>query len=80
MSPPSRTPLPPPSSPQPSRMSQSISFAYPALSIKLALVVYFTYGDEYVSVLFSQTIPPSPPPTESKSLFFTSVSPLLPCM
>ena len=34
----------------------------------------------YVSTLFSQIIPPSPSPTKSKSLFFTSVSPLLPCM
>ena len=33
-------------------------------------------GDVYVSVLFSQIAPPSPP-TESRSLFFTS--PLLPC-
>ena len=29
--------------------------------------------------LFSQIIPPSPPPAESKILFFMSVSPLLPC-
>ena len=40
----------------------------------------FTHGNVYVSVLFSQIIPPSPSPTESKRLFFTSVSPLLPCM
>ena len=45
--------------------------------IKLTLVVYFTYGNMYISVLFSQIIPPSLP-TESKSLFFTSVSPLRP--
>ena len=32
----------------------------------------------YASMLFSQIIPPSPSP-ESKSLFFTSVSLLLPC-
>ena len=32
------------------------------------------YGNVYVSALFSQIIPPSPSPTEYKSLFFTSVS------
>ena len=37
--------------------------------------ICFTYGNVHVSVLFSQIIPPSPSPTESKSLFFTSVSP-----
>ena len=31
----------------------------------------------YVSVVFSQIIPSSPSPTESKSLFFMSVPPLL---
>ena len=31
-------------------------------------------------MLFSQIIPPSPSPTESKSLFFTSVSLLLSCI
>ena len=34
----------------------------------------------HVSMLFSQIIPPLPSPTECKSLFFTSVSPLLPCL
>ena len=41
----------------------------------LALVIYFTYSNVYVSMLFSQIIPPSPPPPESKSLFFMYVSP-----
>ena len=45
----------------------------------LTLLIYFTYGNVHVSMLFSQILLPSPP-TESQSLFFTSVSPLLPCM
>ena len=44
------------------------------------LVTCFTYGNIHVPVLFSQINPPSPSPTESKSLFFTSVSLLLPCI
>ena len=45
--------------------------------IKLALVIYFICGNIQVSMLFSQIIPPSLSPTESTSLFFTSVSLLL---
>ena len=41
----------------------------------LALAIYFTYDNVYILMLFSQIIPPSPSPTESKSLFFTSISP-----
>ena len=40
---------------------------------------HLTYGNKYVSMLFSQIIPPTPSPTESKTLFFMPVSPLLPC-
>ena len=43
-------------------------------------LLYFTYGNTYVSMLSSQIIPLSPSATESKRLFFTSVSPLLPYM
>ena len=48
----------------------------PASGIELALVLCFTYGNARVSTLFSQIIPPSPSPSESKNLF--SVFPLLP--
>ena len=51
----------------------------PASCIELVLVICFTYGNVRVSMLFSQ-ITPSSPHIESKSLLFTSVSPLLPCM
>ena len=40
----------------------------------------FTLGNTHVSKLFSQIIPPSPSPTDPKSLFFMSVSLLLPCI
>jgi len=70
--------LPSPSPPSPSRMSQSTDFECPASCIKLALVIYFTYGNIHVSMLFSQIIPPSPSPTESKSRFFLFVFLLLP--
>ena len=47
---------------------------------KSPLTACFTYGNIYVSVLFSQIILPSPSPTEFKSLFFMSVSHILPCV
>ena len=45
--------------------------------IKPELAIHFTYDNIHVSMLLSQIIPPLPSPTESKSLFFTSVSLLL---
>ena len=63
---PSLTPLTPPSPPYPSGLSQRTGFGCPASCIELGLVVYFTYGNIHVSMLFSQVIPPSPSPTESK--------------
>ena len=67
-------------SPHPSPLGCPRGIEYTASCIKLALVICFTYGNIHVSMLFSQIIPPLPSPTESKSLFFTFVSPLLPCM
>ena len=73
MCPSSRTPLPPPSASHPSGSSQCTGFECPVSCIELALVIYFTYGNIHVSMLFSQIIPPSPSPTEFKSLFFVSL-------
>ena len=77
MCPPSRTPLPPPSPSHPSGLSQCTSIECPVSCIELGLVICFTYGNIHVSMLLSQIIPPSTSPTESKSLFFISVSLLL---
>ena len=68
---------PSPSLPHPSGLSQSTRFGCLASCIRLALADCFTYGNMYVSMLFSQVIPPSLSPADFKSLFFTSVSPLL---
>ena len=65
-------PIEPPShTPTPSHPS---GFRCPVSCIELGLVIYFTYGNIHVSLLFSQIIPPLPSHTESKSLFFISVS------
>ena len=66
--------LPPPSLSHPSRLSQCTSPEHPVSCIEPRLAIYFTYDNIHVSMLFSQIIPPSPSPTESNSLFFTSVS------
>ena len=81
MYPPSQTPSHVPPHPIPLGCPEGCSsFECPVSCIELGPVIYFTYGNIHVSMLFSQIIPPSPSPTESKSLFFTSVSLLLSCI
>ena len=70
-------PLSLPSPSHPSGSSQCTSPEHPVSCIEPGLAIYFTYDNIHVSMLFSQIIPSSPSPTESKSLFFTSVSLLL---
>src|SRR5574337_487623 len=74
---PSRTPLPPPSPSHPSGSSPCTSPEHPVSCIEPGLAIHFTYDNIHVSMPFPQTIPPPPSPTESKRLFYTSVSPFL---
>ena len=74
---PSWTLLPPPSSYHPSGSSQCTSPKHPVSCIEPGLAICFIYDILHVSMPFSQLIPPSPSPTESKRLFYTSVSLLL---
>ena len=67
----------PPSPYHPSRLSQCTSPKHPVLCIEPELVTHFIYDIIHVSMPFSQIIPPSRSPTESKRLFYTSVSLLL---
>ena len=76
---PSWTLLPPPSPFHPSGSSQCTSPKHPVSCIEPGLVTHFIYDIIHVSVPFSQIIPPYPSPTESKRLFYTSVSLLLSC-
>ena len=68
---------PPPSPYHPSGWSQCTSPKHPVSSIEPELAIRFIYDIIHVSMPFPQIIPPSPSPTESKRLFYTSVSLLL---
>ena len=71
------TPLPPPTPYHLSGSSLCTSPKHPASCIEHRLAIRFLPDSIDVSVPFSQIIPPSPSPTESKSPFYTSVSLLL---
>ena len=76
---PSWTLLPPPSPYHPSGSSQCTSPKHPVSCIECGLVTRFIHGIIHVSMPFSQIFPPSPSPspTESIRLFYTSASLLL---
>ena len=74
---PSWTLLPPPCPYHPSGSSQCTSPKHPVSCIEPGLATHSIYDIIRISVPFSQIIPPSPSPTESKRLFYTSVSLLL---
>ena len=68
----------PPSSPyHPSGSSQCTSPKHPVSCIEPGLASRFIHDILHVSMPFSQIFPPSPSPTESIRLFYTSVSLLL---
>ena len=75
-------PIPPPTS-----LSTRFLWVFPVHQaqalvscIQPGLVICFTIDNIHVSMLFFRNIPPSPSPTESKSLFCTSVSLFLFCI
>ena len=69
--------LPPPSPCHPSGSSQCTSSKHPVSCIEPGLAIHFLDDVIHVSMPFSQIIPPLPSPTESKRLFYTSMSLLL---
>ena len=69
--------LPPLSLYHPSGSSQCTSPKHPVSCIEPGLATCFIYDIIHVSMPFSLIIPPSPSPTESKRLLYTSVSLLL---
>ena len=71
------TALPPPSPYHLPGSSQCTSPKHPVSCIEPRLAIRFLHDSIHVSMPFSQIIPPSLSPAESKSLFYTSVSLLL---
>ena len=55
--------------PYPSLIGRHRALGWAPYVIRQLPISYFTYGNVYVLLLVSQFIQPSPPPTESTSLF-----------
>ena len=70
-------PLPPPNPYHLSGSSPCTSPKHPVSCIEHRLAIRFLPDSIHVSMPFSQIIPPSPSPSESKSPYYTSVSLLL---
>ena len=70
-------PLPPPTTCHLSGSSPCTSHKHPVSCIELRLALCFLHDSIHASMPFSQIIPPSPSPSESKSPFYTPVSLLL---
>ena len=70
------TPLPPPTPYHLSGSSLCTSAKHPVSCIEHRLATIL-HDSVHISVPFSRIIPPSPAPSESKNLFYTSVSLLL---
>ena len=64
--------LPPPSPHHLSRSSQCTSPKHPVSCMEPGLATRFIHDITHVSMPFSQIFPPSPSPTESVRLFYTS--------
>ena len=71
---PSQNPVPNPSPSHSSGVSQCPGLECPVSCIEVGLVIYFTYGNIHISILFSQIIPPSPSPRVQKSVLYVCVS------